>query len=61
MNGYASSSLLTPMSLHPGTNGYNMAGNSDFTRKAEALAPGIAKTLPKHWPTPGRPELEEIE
>ena len=26
------------MSLHPGTDRYNPAGNSDFTRKAEALA-----------------------
>ena len=26
------------MSLHPGTASYNPAGNSDFTRKAEALA-----------------------
>ena len=25
------------MSLHPGTGSYNPAGNSDFTRKAEAL------------------------
>ena len=25
------------MSLHPGTDRYNPAGNSDFTRKAEAL------------------------
>ena len=30
------------MSLHPGTDRYNPAGNSDFTRKAEALALGIA-------------------
>jgi hypothetical protein len=30
------------MSLHPGTASYNPAGNSDFTRKAEALALGIA-------------------
>ena len=29
------------MSLHPGTGRYNPAGNSDFTRKAEALALGI--------------------
>ena len=29
------------MSLHPGTDRYNPAGNSDFTRKAEALARGI--------------------
>lgn len=35
------------MSLHPGTRTYNPAGNSDFTRKAEALAPGIA-----NWSTP---------
>ena len=35
------------MSLHPGTDRYNPAGNSDFTRKAEALALGIAK-----WSTP---------
>ncbi len=35
------------MSLHPGTVGYNRAGNSDFTRKAEALALGIAS-----WSTP---------
>lgn len=40
------------MSLHPGTGSYNPAGNSDFTRKAEALALGIAKALPNHWPTP---------
>ena len=40
------------MSLHPGTGRYNPAGNSDFTRKAEALALGIAKALPNHWPTP---------
>ena len=40
------------MSLHPGTDRYNPAGNSDFTRKAEALALGIAKALPNHWPTP---------
>jgi hypothetical protein len=40
------------MSLHPGTASYNPAGNSDFTRKAEALALGIAKALPNHWPTP---------
>ena len=31
------------MSLHPGTGSYNPAGNSDFTRKAEALALGRAK------------------
>ena len=35
------------MSLHPGTGSYNPAGNSDFTRKAEALALGIAS-----WSTP---------
>lgn len=35
------------MSLHPGTASYNPAGNSDFTRKAEALALGIA-----NWSTP---------
>ena len=35
------------MSLHPGTASYNPAGNSDFTRKAEALALGIAS-----WSTP---------
>jgi hypothetical protein len=35
------------MSLHPGTATYNPAGNSDFTRKAEALALGIA-----NWSTP---------
>ena len=35
------------MSLHPGTSRYNPAGNSDFTRKAEALALGIAS-----WSTP---------
>ena len=35
------------MSLHPGTGSYNPAGNSDFTRKAEALARGITK-----WSTP---------
>jgi len=35
------------MSLHPGTATYNPAGNSDFTRKAEALALGIAR-----WSTP---------
>ena len=29
------------MSLHPGTATYNPAGNSDFTRKVEALALGI--------------------
>lgn len=40
------------MSLHPGTDRYNPAGNSDFTRKAEALALGIAKALPNQWPTP---------
>jgi len=35
------------MSLHPGTERYNPAGNSDFTRKAEALALGI-----RNWSTP---------
>lgn len=35
------------MSLHPGTASYNAAGNSDFTRKAEALALGIT-----NWSTP---------
>jgi len=35
------------MSLHPGTGTYNPAGNSDFTRKAEALALGIT-----NWSTP---------
>ena len=35
------------MSLHPGTGSYNAAGNSDFTRKAEALALGIS-----NWSTP---------
>jgi len=35
------------MSLHPGTSSYNASGNSDFTRKAEALALGIA-----NWSTP---------
>ena len=35
------------MSLHPGTANYNPAGNSDFTRKAEALALGITT-----WSTP---------
>jgi hypothetical protein len=35
------------MSLHPGTTSYNAAGNSDFTRKAEALALGIT-----NWSTP---------
>jgi len=35
------------MSLHPGTSSYNPAGNSDFTRKAEALALGIT-----NWSTP---------
>jgi hypothetical protein len=35
-SGCASSSWPTPMSLHPGTDSYNPAGNSDFTRKAEA-------------------------
>ena len=36
------------MSLHPGTARYNPAGNSDFTRKAEALALGITG----NWSTP---------
>ncbi len=35
------------MSLHPGTASYNPAGNSDFTRKAEALALGVL-----NWSTP---------
>ena len=35
------------MSLHPGTASYNPAGNSNFTRKAEALALGIT-----NWSTP---------
>jgi hypothetical protein len=35
------------MSLHPGTATYNPAGNSDFTRKAEALALSIT-----NWSTP---------
>jgi len=35
------------MSLHQGTASYNPAGNSDFTRKAEALALGIT-----NWSTP---------
>ncbi|WP_323033668.1 DNA methyltransferase [Paracoccus sp. (in: a-proteobacteria)] len=35
------------MSLHTGNNRYNPAGNSDFTRKAEALALGIT-----NWSTP---------
>ena len=35
------------MSLHPGTDRYDPAGNSDFTRKAEALALGIT-----NWSTP---------
>ena len=35
------------MSLHPGTASYNPAGNSDFTRKAEAMALGIT-----NWSTP---------
>ncbi|WP_050526761.1 hypothetical protein [Pseudorhodobacter aquimaris] len=35
------------MSLHAGTASYNPAGNSDFTRKAEALALGIS-----NWSTP---------
>ena len=43
------------MSLHPGTTRYNPAGNSDFTRKAEALALGITNwSTPKaaQWQTP---------
>jgi hypothetical protein len=35
------------MSLHPGTATYNPVGNSNFTRKAEALALGIT-----NWSTP---------
>jgi len=35
------------MSLHPGSDRYNPAGNSDFTRKDEALALGIS-----NWSTP---------
>ena len=35
------------MSLHPGTTNYNPAGNSDFTRRVEALALGIT-----NWSTP---------
>jgi DNA (cytosine-5)-methyltransferase 1 len=46
-SGCGSSSWPTPMSLHPGTASYNPAGNSDFTRKAEALALGITS-----WSTP---------
>jgi len=46
-SGSGSSSWPTPMSLHPGTDRYNPAGNSDFTRKAEALALGIS-----NWSTP---------
>jgi hypothetical protein len=46
-SGCASSSWPTPMSLHPGTDRYNPAGNSDFTRKAEALALSIT-----NWSTP---------
>ena len=52
ISGCASSSWPTPMSLHPGTASYNPAGNSDFTRKAEALALGIAKAMSDQWPTP---------
>lgn len=37
------------MSLHPGTANYNPAGNSDFTRKAEALALALGIT---NWSTP---------
>jgi len=46
-SGSGSSSWPTPMSLHPGSDRYNPAGNSDFTRKAEALALGIS-----NWSTP---------
>jgi hypothetical protein len=35
------------MSMHPGTASYNPAGNSDFTRKAEAMALRI-----RNWSTP---------
>jgi len=37
------------MSLHPGTDRYNPAGNSDFTRKAEALALALGIS---NWSTP---------
>ena len=37
------------MSLHPGTANYNPAGNSDFTRKAEALALALGIA---NWSTP---------
>ena len=47
ISGCASSSWPTPMSLHPGTASCNPAGNSDFARKAEALALGIT-----NWSTP---------
>ncbi|MDO5758363.1 MAG: DNA methyltransferase, partial [Rhodobacterales bacterium] len=40
------------MSMHPGTGRYNPAGNSDFTRKAEALALGITQVKAIYWPTP---------
>ena len=40
------------MSLHPGTATYNPAGNSDFTRKVEALALGITQVQAMQWPTP---------
>ena len=46
-SGSGYSSWPTPMSLHPGTDRYNPAGNSDFTRKAEALALGIT-----NWSSP---------
>lgn len=52
MSGCASSSWPTPMSLQPGTGSDNAARNGAFTRKAEALALGIAIALPNHWPTP---------
>jgi len=48
INASGFSSWPTPMSLHPGTANYNPAGNSDFTRKAEALARGITG----NWSTP---------
>ena len=40
------------MSLHPGTDSYNPAGNSDTARKAEALALGITHVQAAQWPTP---------
>lgn len=40
------------MSLHPGTASYNPASKNDLTRKAEALALGIAKAMSDQWPTP---------